>query len=214
MNEHITTPAMELRIRQVGPWPMNSYALVCPTTRQSVLIDPGADPDTLQEMLSDTLPVAILITHTHPDHVGALDEMRAKLNVPVMAHSGPHFEDMPLSADRWLNHGDGVSVGQYRLKVYHTPGHISDIICFAIEGDNRIIVGDTIFEGGPGHTGSAERFQTTLKTLRDIILHWPDDTVCYPGHGPAFRLGDRRAAIEAFLAKDHGEFSGDATWEM
>jgi hydroxyacylglutathione hydrolase len=205
---------MELRARSVGPWPMNSYALVCPTTQQSVLIDPGADPDVLQEMLADTLPVAILITHTHPDHVGALDEMRARLNVAVMAHPGPHFEDMALSADRWLNHGDVVSVGQHYLKVFHTPGHIGDIICFAIEGDPRIIVGDTIFEGGPGKTWSVEDFQTTLKTLRDIVLAWPDDVVCHPGHGPSFRLGDKRAIIEAFLAKDHGEFFGDATWEM
>jgi glyoxylase-like metal-dependent hydrolase (beta-lactamase superfamily II) len=80
--------------------------------------------------------------------------------------------------------------------------------------DNRIIVGDTIFEGGPGHTSSPKAFQTTLRTLRNIILTWPDETVCYPGHGASFRLGDKRAAIEAFLSKDHGALFGDATWEM
>ena len=187
MSDKAAAPAIELRMHSVGPWPMNSYALVCPATWQSVLVDPGADPDVLHEMLADTQPVAILITHTHPDHVGALDEMRAKLSVPVMAHLGPHFEDMPLNADRWLNHGDVVRVGEHSLKVYHTPGHIPDIICFAIEDDHRIIVGDTIFDGGPGKTWSVEGFQTTLKTLRDIILVWSDETVCYPGHGPHFR---------------------------
>jgi glyoxylase-like metal-dependent hydrolase (beta-lactamase superfamily II) len=205
---------IELRVRSVGPWPMNSYALVCLTTRESMLIDPGADPDTLQEMLTDTRPVGILITHTHPDHIGALDEMRSRLNVPVMAHPGPHFEGLALRADLWLNHGDGVRLGEHRLRVYHTPGHTGDIICAAIEGDERIVIGDTIFEGGPGKTESAEDFSTTLQTLREIVLAWPDDTVCYPGHGPHFRLGDKRAAIEAFLDKDHGEFFGDATWEM
>jgi hydroxyacylglutathione hydrolase len=211
---------MELLKRSVGPWPMNSYALVCSVTRQSVLIDPGADPDALQEMLADTQPIAILITHSHPDHIGALDEMRTRLNVPVMAHPGPHFEETDLQADRWLNDGDLIQVGEQRLKVYHTPGHIGDMICFAthrglgLEDDHRVIVGDTIFEGGPGKTWSVEGFQTTLRTLREIVLAWPDETVCHPGHGSSFRLGDRRAAIEAFIAQDHGEFFGDATWEM
>ncbi len=205
---------LELRTQAVGPWPMNTYVLVCRTTRQSVLIDPGADPDTLLEMLVDTQPVAILLTHTHPDHIGALDEMRDRLDVPVMAHPGPHFEGMDLEVDHEIDDGDLVHVGEHSLRVYHTPGHIPDMLCFALEGDQRIIVGDSIFEGGPGKTWSAEDFQITLRTLRVIILAWPDDALCYPGHGPFFRLGDQRAAIEGFLSKDHGDFFGDATWDM
>jgi hydroxyacylglutathione hydrolase len=210
---------LELRTREVGPWPMNAYTLICPDTRESVLIDPGADPEGLLELLADSDPVAILLTHSHPDHVGALEEMRDRLDVPVMAHAGPHFEGVTLEADRRLSHGDQVSVGAHTLNVVHTPGHIDDMICFALwdeddDGDHRIIVGDTIFEGGPGKTWSAAGFETTLRTLRETVLSWPDDAVCYPGHGPSFRLGDIRAAIAAFLARDHGAFFGDATWEL
>ncbi|MFW6182671.1 MAG: MBL fold metallo-hydrolase [Chloroflexota bacterium] len=205
---------LELRTRAVGPWPMNTYALICPDTDESILIDPGAEPETLTTMLAGSNPTAIVLTHTHPDHVGALDEMRRRLDVPLLAHSGPHYEDMPLQTERQLHDGDTFTVGRHTLRVIHAPGHIADHICLALEGNNRIIVGDVLFEGGPGKTWTAQQFQTTLHTLRQVVLSWPDDTVCYPGHGPHFRLGDIRTHIERFLSRDHGDFFGDATWEM
>lgn len=210
-----TPDRLEIRSRPVGSWATNTYVLVCPATRQSVLIDPGAEPATLQTLLDGTSPVAILLTHTHHDHIGALGEMCTHLpGVPLMAHRGPHVAGVSLAADRWLANSDTVQVGNHTLRAYHTPGHTEDMLSYAIENDSRIVVGDTLFEGGPGKTRSEDEFAMTLYTLRTVVLAWPDETRCYPGHGPSFRLGDQRAAIDAFLAKDHGSFFGDATWGM
>jgi hydroxyacylglutathione hydrolase len=203
---------LELRSRVVGAWTVNAYALVCPRTGQSVLIDPGSEPDVLAEMLAGTHPVAILITHSHPDHIGALAAMRSRFSVPVMAHAGSPSDPSAVSPDRRIQDGDTLSVGEHRLLFYHTPGHTADQLCIQPENDHRIFVGDTIFEGGPGKTWSHQDFQRTLQTLKEIILVWPDETVCYPGHGPSFQLGAKREAIRTFIARDHGEFFGDAVW--
>jgi glyoxylase-like metal-dependent hydrolase (beta-lactamase superfamily II) len=142
--------------------------------------------------------------------MGALEIMRETLKVPVMGHSNAPAQ---VKVDRRLNHGDQLPFGEYIIEIYHTPGHTEDQICIGIAGDSRMIVGDTIFPGGAGKTWSTDDFQQTLTTLHQVILTWPDDTICYPGHGPSFRLGDIRPAIERFLATDHGGFFGDATWE-
>ncbi len=212
-----TTPItrLQLRRRAVGPWPMNAYALICPETHESLLVDPGADPEKLAQMVDDSSPIAIVLTHTHPDHIGALDEMRRRLDVPVWAFDGPHHNGLQLDKDRGLKDGEVIHVGKHPVQIVSAPGHVVDHICLVMQNnDDRALVGDTLFEGGPGETWSPEQFQTTLQTLRNVVLEWPDNTLCYPGHGPSFTLGDIRLRIEAFLARDHGDFFGDATWDM
>lgn len=205
-----------LKTDQVGPWGMNSYVLICDQTNESVLIDPGGDPDKLSHMLDESEPKAILLTHTHIDHVMALETMLKPLKVPLYMHPGEHAADfmMPDCEHHFLEDGDSFKFSYQTLHVRHTPGHIDDQICFLIEGDHRIIVGDTIFEGGPGKTWSNEGFKQSLETLKNVVLPWSDDSICYPGHGPSFRLGDIRPLVEKFVAKDHGDFFGDAEWEM
>ncbi len=201
-----------LKSAAVGPWPMNAYALICPQTRQSVLIDPGAEPDRLAALLVDSTPTAILLTHAHRDHTGALDEMKARLQVPVYLH--PADSPMGVAADGWLAGGETFPVGSFSLRLIHTPGHTPGMITLMLP-DGRAIVGDTIFKGGPGRTWAPQYFALTLETMRHIVFRWPDETECFPGHGPSFRIGDERPAFEAFLRRPHpADLRGDVTWEM
>ena len=205
----MTTPLI-LKTASVGPWPMNTYALICSDTGQSVLIDPGAEPDKLAAMLVDSTPVAILLTHAHSDHIGALAEMREQLNVPVFIH--PADSHMGVMADEWFADGDTFTLGQHTLHIIHTPGHTPGMVTLMLP-DHRAIVGDTIFQGGPGKTWSPHYFKVTMDTMRNIVFTWPDDTICYPGHGPAFRLGDERPAFEAFVQRGQYEgLFGDVSW--
>jgi glyoxylase-like metal-dependent hydrolase (beta-lactamase superfamily II) len=191
---------------------MNTYAVVCEESQTSAIFDPGADAEDILAMVEGTKVGKILLTHGHPDHVGALEEIKKATGAPVYLHpaDGEEFE---LAYDISLEGLDSIEVGKHQIHTFHTPGHTPGQTCFAI-GGNRMVVGDTLFVNGPGHTKTPEDFATTIETIQKVIFAWPDETEFYPGHGPSGTLGDERPAIEAFIEKGWPpDLHGDVTWK-
>lgn len=201
-----------LMVKEVGPWPMNTYLVICEETQASAIVDPGADAETILALAQGTRVTAILITHGHPDHVGALAEVHSATAAPVYMHpeDAVQFE---VACDQPLQDGRSIRVGNLRLRAIHTPGHTPGMTCFNL-GDGRILVGDTVFVGGPGKTWSAGDFDLTMRTMRTVIFAWPNETRFYPGHGPSGIIGKERPAFENFLRRGWSqELFGDVTWE-
>ncbi|HEX6289456.1 MAG TPA: MBL fold metallo-hydrolase [Herpetosiphonaceae bacterium] len=197
----------------VGSYQANCYLLEIPESQRCIVVDPGAEPDKILDQIGRREVAAILLTHGHHDHIGAVEAVRRATGARAAIHPADAELLGALKADESLADGATLSFDGHTLRVFHTPGHTAGQVCFMLD-DGRAIVGDTIFEGGPGKTWSAEGFRTTLHTLSSVVLAWPDDTVCYPGHGTPYRLGDIRPQVEAFLARQHpARFHGDATWE-
>jgi glyoxylase-like metal-dependent hydrolase (beta-lactamase superfamily II) len=191
---------------------MNGYILVCDETQTSAIIDPGADAEIILDAVKDTQVAAILITHGHGDHVGALEEIKQTTQAPVYMHKNDadHFG---LKFDVEVNNGDKIQIGNQSVSVIYTPGHTQGQVCYDL-GDGRILVGDTVFVGGPGKTWSPDDFSTTMWTMQQIIFKWPDEIEFYPGHGPSGTIGEERSAFSAFVAKGWPEdLDGDVTWE-
>jgi hydroxyacylglutathione hydrolase len=194
----------------LGPFETNSYILTCRVTGESVVVDAPADADTILRHVKPTTPRYILITHTHMDHLGALTELRAELQIPVAAH--------PLDAGRLQSPPDmalpdsgSVSFGRIALHVLHTPGHTPGSVCFLIE--KFLLSGDTIFSGGPGRTNSPGDFRQIIESIRSKIFPLPDDTRIYPGHGDSAVLGDEKAKFAAFSSRPHApDLCGDVLW--
>jgi glyoxylase-like metal-dependent hydrolase (beta-lactamase superfamily II) len=201
---------LELQRVEVGPWPMNSYLVRCPITGEVVIIDPGADPETILAAVGDATVRCILLTHAHPDHVGALDAVRQATGVPVGLHPAD-AEAFGVEADFPLLDGMELVVGRSRLAVTHVPGHTPGSVCLRLDG--QAVVGDALFPGGPGHTVSPEALAQSLVSLGQKVFAWPDEIELYPGHGGCTTVGAERAAFEQFIAGDHPpDLCGDVTW--
>lgn len=200
-----------LKKLSLGPWPMNGYVLVCEETLTSAIIDPGEDAKKILDAVKDTQVAAILITHGHHDHVGALEEIKQATQASVYMHKkdADHFG---LEFDVEVNDGDEINIGNQKVSVIYTPGHTQGQVCYDL-GDGRILVGDTVFVGGPGKTWSPDDFSTTMWTMQQIVFEWPDETQFFPGHGPSGTIGEERPAFSAFAAKGWPEdLDGDVTW--
>lgn len=197
---------MRVHTCPVGPFQMNCYIVVDEATREGVVIDPGDEIPVLLDLIRrEGLKIhALLLTHGHIDHVLHSQDMKEALGVPMYAHPEdvPMIQAAPEQAsffglppgrvpvvDGPLQEGVPVQAGPLTFQVLHTPGHSPGGVTLVCGGS--AFVGDAVFAGSIGRTDlpGCDGRQLT-RSIREKIYKLPEDTVLYPGHGPATTVGE------------------------
>lgn len=199
---------LSLRVLTVGEWGTNCYLLE--SNGECLVVDPGDEAERILSAVAGRPVGAIVLTHGHPDHLGAMAAIRGFTSAPVYLHAADSAA-FGVPADRELADGQSLRVGWFSLQVVHTPGHTPGSVCLRF--DQRVLVGDTLFPGGPGRTDSPQALEEVLASLREIVFTWPDETLFYPGHGQGATVGAVRPAFQSFEAhpRPDGLF-GDVIW--
>jgi hydroxyacylglutathione hydrolase len=198
---------MILKTLVLGPFGSNCYIVGSESTKEGMIIDPGAEPEVILRNVKELgLDIKLIVlTHGHIDHVGALARVREATGAEVAIHAGDAhtIQDPTLGArfgfsyqpsppaDRLLGDGDSIELGDLHFSVLHTPGHTPGGI--SLLGEGVVFTGDTLFNYGigrydlPGSDGAQlmDSIQTRLMVL-------PDDTIVYPGHSYETTIGNER----------------------
>jgi glyoxylase-like metal-dependent hydrolase (beta-lactamase superfamily II) len=200
---------MEARWLTVGPVQENTWIARLENSDAALLIDPGDEPDKITEALTElkTSPEAILITHCHFDHVGAVAEMARRTNAPVYCPANEvyileHINDFifpgfgpfePYTPEKTVKHGDRLQLAGFTIDVIGTPGHSPDHVTYSIPQENAIFSGDVLFQGSIGRTDlPGADHQTLLNSIALLLDTLPDDTGVLPGHMEPTTLGRER----------------------
>ena len=192
-----------------GYFEENCFFYIDDKTRHGFLIDPGAEAGRLLSLIrrEGWVIEAILLTHGHFDHTGAVNELRDVLGTPVYAHEdadryllNPRMNLSAFCVGNWtmknveyLREGDIISLdanSDFSLRVIHTPGHTTDSVVYYSEKDRVAFVGDTIFKGSIGNYQypGGDR-QDIAESIIGKIFTLPDDTVLYSGHSEETSVG-------------------------
>jgi hydroxyacylglutathione hydrolase len=209
---------MDVRTFTVGPVQENCHIARPDGATEAIVIDPGDEPERLLEAI-DALALdvaAILLTHTHFDHVGAVAPLaRAtgaevwcpELEVEVLADImrfvpwpgfGP-FES--YAADHTVAGGERLELAGMEIDVLFTPGHSPGHVTYAIAAEQAIFSGDVLFAGSVGRTDLPGSDPAALmRSLGMLVEALPEETVVYPGHMGNTTIG-RERATNPFLAQ-------------
>jgi glyoxylase-like metal-dependent hydrolase (beta-lactamase superfamily II) len=201
---------MEVRSTTVGVAAENTWLARRDGSDRALLIDPGDEPERLQAAI-DELGVtveAILITHCHFDHIGAVTPMaRAtgapvycpKIEVPVLADImawvpwpgiGP-FES--YDADETVEGGERLELAGMEIDVLFTPGHSPGHVSYSIPAEGALFSGDVLFQGSIGRTDlPGGDMATLLRSIGELVEALPEETRVLPGHMGATTLGAER----------------------
>lgn len=184
----------------------NCYLLYRTDTNQALIIDPADKAEEIirQLKLLSLVPEAILLTHGHFDHIGAVQALKETYQIPVYAHEAEQelLENAQynLSAmfqgantirlDEMLSDRQILKAAGFTLQVLHTPGHTAGSVCYYLEKEKLLFSGDTIFAGSVGRTDfPTGNMSTLLNSVKEVILKLPDDVEIYPGHGEQTNVG-------------------------
>ncbi|MGP6140395.1 MULTISPECIES: MBL fold metallo-hydrolase [unclassified Jeotgalibaca] len=194
---------MELLALTVGPIQENCYFLIG-ENRDTIIFDPGAEADEIMNVIdvNNLKPFAIVLTHAHYDHIGAVNEIRKEYRIPLYQSSiekewlvdptlngsgrQPLIPEVVIDkpADFYLDTMGPTQIGPFNFELQHLPGHSPGSLVFLFKENGFAIVGDVIFQGSIGRTdfpyGSQE---TLLQGIKEHIVPLPGDTVLFPGHG-------------------------------
>ena len=181
----------------LGAYQTNCYIIWAEGSDSCAVIDPGYEPDTIltRTGLLGKKVEAILLTHGHFDHVGAVREIAAVTDCKVYLCADdlamPHqFTAGDLYYTDTYTEGSIVEAAGLTLKVLHTPGHTPGSICLLCDGN--LYAGDTLFQGSCGRTdlpgGDWAQILQSLRRLKEL----PDKTKVFSGHGPSSTIGDEK----------------------
>jgi glyoxylase-like metal-dependent hydrolase (beta-lactamase superfamily II) len=189
---------VEIEQMKVGYMDVFAYLVWCPRTKEALVIDPGGDEALILERIKEkglTLKY-IVNTHGHGDHTDGNMKLKAFSGAKIVMHveddkmfNSPMGQEMSRpfgftpspDADILVNDGDEILIGDFSLKVIHTPGHSPGGIC--LYGEGNLFTGDTLFVGGIGRTdlpgASTSQF---MKSIKEKLLTLPGETIVWPGH--------------------------------
>jgi glyoxylase-like metal-dependent hydrolase (beta-lactamase superfamily II) len=155
-------------------------------------------------------PASILLTHGHFDHTPGIDGLKARYGAKLYAAAGePGVKDGQL--DVAVAHGDTFRIGGLEFRAVHNPGHTPGSTTFVT--GKHAFVGDTLFPGGPGRSGSNELLKQEIESITTRLYALPDDTKIWPGHGDTTTIGESKKEYAVFAAKEHpADLHGDVLW--